>query len=76
MNIDFDAFHKKRKRSVTELIKDKMQVLDDFNICDKNDKQMKEKLREAIAKKPDRDPGEVLDYYCRPIIQDEVNSWI
>lgn len=57
------------------VIKDKMRVLHDFGICDRYDREMKDKLAQAIANKPDKDPREVLDYYCRPLIQAKVNSW-
>lgn len=61
--------------SVKQIIKDKMQVLDDFNICERNDKEMKEELARVIAENPGKDPREVLDYYCRPMIQMTANRW-
>lgn len=60
---------------VYQLINNKMRLLDDFGICERNDKDMKNKLRQAIRDKPDKDPRQVLDYYCRPMIQAKVNSW-
>lgn len=67
-----------RGRNVTakSVIKEKMGVLNDFGICDKDDEEMKRKLEKAIADNPGKDPRRVLDYYCRPIIQKKVNSWI
>lgn len=64
-----------RYKHVNFLIREKMHVLEDFDICKKDDENMKKKLEEAIANNPNRDPREVLDYYCRPIIQSKVNSW-
>ena len=61
--------------TLTGLIKEKMRVLSDFNICDRDDKDMKKRLSQAIQDKPDKDPRQVLDAYCRPMIQKEVNSW-
>lgn len=61
--------------SINKIINTKMQCLDDFNICDKDDKIMKAKLLRAINENPDKDPQRVLDYYCRPLIQEKVNSW-
>lgn len=63
------------KKSTRQVIKDKMKVLSDFNICDKHDKEMIAKLEQAIVDNPRKNPREVLDYYCRPIIQAKVNSW-
>lgn len=60
---------------IRKVIKDKMRVLDDFRICNRHDKEMIKRLKMAIAEKPDKDPREVLDYYCRPMIQDMANSW-
>ena len=62
--------------STKQLIRDKMKVLDDFAICSRYDKTMIEKLKNAIAENPNKDPREALDYYCRPIIQAKVNSWV
>lgn len=64
-----------KSKSVKVLVKDKMRVLADFGICDRRDEEMIQKLCKAIAAKPDKDPREVLDYYCRPIIQAKANSW-
>lgn len=64
------------EKGTKKLINEKMRCLDDFGICDKYDPDMKERLKQAIAAKPDRDPREVLDYYCRPIIQEKINSWV
>lgn len=63
------------KTSLTKLINQKMQCLDDFGICSKHDKNMKSKLLQAVADNPDKDPRQVLDYYCRPLIQAKVFSW-
>lgn len=71
MKTDFGT----RGKTIKTLIKDKMQVLDDFGICDKNDKEMKEELARQIEEHPDRDPRSVLDYYCRPMIQMTANRW-
>lgn len=53
-----------------------MKVLSDFNICSKNDENMIKKLEEVISNNPEKDPRHVLDYYCRPMIQAKVNSWL
>jgi len=58
-----------------QAVKDKMRVLSDFGICSRSDKDMIARLQQAIKEKPDKDPREVLDYFCRKIIQDKVNSW-
>lgn len=64
-----------RYKDIQRLIREKMNVLEDFDICKKDDQEMRRKLKEAIQNNPNRDPREVLDYYCRPIIQSKVNSW-
>ena len=61
--------------TLTGLVKEKMRVLSDFGICDKYDETMRKRLFQEIQDKPDKDPREVLDAYCRPMIQKEVNSW-
>ena len=68
----------KPNKSPTEktLIKEKMRVLDDFAICSRYDETMKKRLERAIKEHPDKDPQEVLDSYCRPMIQEKVNSWV
>lgn len=66
----------KFRKSIKAMINEKMKVLDDFGICDRHDKEMREKLRKAVENKPDKDPRETLDYVCRPLIQAKVNSWI
>lgn len=71
MKTDFGT----RGKTIKTLIKDKMQVLDDFGICDKNDEAMKTELARQIEEHPDRDPRAVLDYYCRPMIQMTANRW-
>lgn len=63
------------KKHVKQVIGNKMRCLDDFGICDRYDKEMIAKLEKAIAEKPDKDPQEVLDYFCRPMIQNKINSW-
>lgn len=60
---------------IKTVIKDKMRVLSDFGICNIGDDRMKEKLERQILEHPDKDPREVLDYYCRPMIQAVANSW-
>lgn len=67
---------RKHEFSTKQIINDKMKVLHDFDICDRHDEKMKNKLKQAILSNPNKDPREVLDYYCRPLIQDKVNSWI
>lgn len=62
-------------KSIKNIINDKMRCLDDFGICGKDDKAMREKLNQVIIDNPDKDPRCVLDYYCRPMIQAKVNSW-
>lgn len=52
-----------------------MKVLDDFGICEKNDKSMIAKLEQVVKDHPEKDPREALDYYCRPMIQAKVDSW-
>lgn len=66
----------KFRKSIKAMINEKMKVLDDFGICDRHDKEMREKLRKAVENKPDKDPRETLDYVCRPLIQAKVNGWI
>lgn len=63
-------------KSMKQLIKDKMKVLDDFGICSRYDKEMVKKLENVIAENPNKDPREALDYYCRPMIQAKANSWV
>lgn len=64
------------KSSIKQAVKDKMRVLSDFYICDQYDKDMEAKLYAEIEKKPDKDPREVLDYFCKPMIQEVVNRWV
>lgn len=59
-----------------QLINDKMRCLEDFDICDRFNKEMRKKLEQAIADKPDKNPREVLDYFCRPMIHAKINSWV
>ena len=61
--------------SVKQVIEEKMRVLHDFGICDRYDENMRAKLKHAIDERPNDDPRTVLDYFCRPMIQDKVNSW-
>lgn len=63
------------KNPYNQIIKNKMRCLSDFEICDERDEEMKAKLKQAILDKPDKDPQEVLDYFCRPMIQAKINSW-
>ena len=64
------------EKSIKQTIKDKMRVLDDFGICEIDDERMIIKLQDEIAKYPDKDPRVVLDSYCRPMINEMVNSWV
>lgn len=63
-------------KSITDMINEKMKVLDDFNVCDKKDPEMREKLRERIESQSNRDPRTVLDQFCRPLIQAKIRSWL
>lgn len=63
------------KKSIDQAIKDKMRCLDDFYICDRYDPEMIAKLKQVVAEHPDKDPREVLDYYCRGMIQAKAKSW-
>lgn len=74
MRLD-NFYDAKGKGAVRRLIKEKMTVLADFDICSKDDEYMIHNLKEAIDRRPDVDPRQALDYYCRPIIQEKVNSW-
>ena len=67
--------HFKNPVNIKRIIDDRMRVLDDFFICDKHDERMRSMLANAIAEKPDRDPEEVLEFFCRPMIQAKINSW-
>ena len=57
------------------IVKNKMQCLDDFGICSKDDADMAAKLYKAIEDNPNKDPRVVVDTYCRKMIQDKINSW-
>lgn len=63
-------------RTINAMINEKMIVLEDFGICGRNDKTIREKLKKAIEDKPEKDPREVIDYICRPWIHSKINSWI
>ena len=63
-------------RSVTSIIKDKMRCLEDFDICNRDDKEMIASLEKAVAANPEKDPQLVVDMYCRKMIQDKINSWV
>lgn len=63
------------KKDYGQVIRDKMRCLDDFGICDRFNKEMRNKLELAILENPDKDPREVLDYFCRPMIQAKINTW-
>ena len=67
--------HGGKRDKVRSVVNDKMRVLEDFEICDKDDKSMISKLEQVIKEHPEKDPRETLDYYCRPMIQAKVNSW-
>lgn len=62
-------------KTINFMINEKMIVLEDFGICGRHDKTIREKLKKAIEDKPEKDPREVIDYICRPWIHDKVNSW-
>lgn len=66
---------KREQSSIKEVIKCKMRLLDDFGICDKHDKEMEAKIAKAINDRPDKDPREVADIYCRPMVLAVVNNW-
>lgn len=66
---------KTKSASSKTLIKEKMTVLEDFNICSRYDQDMIKKLEHVLEQYPDKNPRVVLDIYCRPIIQKKVNSW-
>ena len=66
---------KSEQSSIKEIIKCKMRLLHDFGICDKHDDEMEAKIAKAINDHPDKDPREVADIYCRPMVQAVVNSW-
>ena len=65
----------KESTSIKQVVHDKMRVLADFDICEGNDRDMMNKLEKVIREHPDKDPREVLDYFCRPMIQAKANSW-
>lgn len=65
----------KGEGSIKRLIKEKMIVLADFDICAKDDEKMIHNLREIISRRPNSDPRRVLDCYCKPIIQEKLRSW-
>lgn len=62
-------------KSIKTIINEKMRCLDDFGVCSYNDKEMRDKLKKAIAKYPDKTPQEAIDYYCRPLIYNKVWSY-
>ena len=64
-----------KRENVRSIINDKMRVLDDFDICDRQDQNMISKLEQYIKDHPEKTPREGLDHYCRPMIQAKVNSW-
>lgn len=64
------------RTSIKRIINEHMIILDDFDICDKYDHSMRNRMEAAIAAKPDKDPDLVLELFCRPLIQDKVNSWV
>ena len=63
-------------RTINAMINEKMIVLEDFGICGRHDKTIREKLKKAIEDKPKKDPREVIDYICRPWIHSKINSLI
>lgn len=66
---------KKAGNSIKTMVSEKMQLLEDFEICKKDDPQMKKNLENAIQDNPNRDPQAVLDSYCRPLIHKMMDSW-
>ena len=62
-------------KSIKTIINEKMRCLDDFGVCSYNDKEMRDRLKKAIAKYPDKTPQEAIDYYCRPLIYNKVWSF-
>lgn len=65
----------KNSIGITQAVNAKMKVLADFKICNECDNAMRIELIQAAKNKPEKDLREVLDYYCRPMIQAKVNSW-
>ena len=61
--------------SIKTIINEKMRCLDDFGICSYNDTEMRDRLKKAIVKYPDKTPQEAIDYYCRPLIYNKVWSY-
>ena len=61
--------------SIKTIINEKMRCLDDFGICSYNDTEMRDRLKKAIAKYPNKTPREAIDYYCRPLIYNKVWSF-
>lgn len=61
--------------TVKSMITDKMQLLDDFEICQKTDKEMREKLMKVVTSNSDKDPRVVLDSYCRRLLHKKMESW-
>ena len=61
--------------SVKTLINEKMRCLDDFGICEYDDRSMRHTLKKLISDNPDKDPQELIDYYCRPMIYNKVWSY-
>ena len=61
--------------SIKTIINEKMRCLDDFGVCSYNDKEMRDRLKKAIAKYPDKTPQQAIDYYCRPLIYNKVWSF-
>ena len=61
--------------SIKTIINEKMRCLDDFGICSYSDKEMRNRLKQAIAKYTDKTPQEAIDYYCRPLIYNKVWSY-
>ena len=63
-------------RTINAMINEKMIVLEDFGICGRHDKAIRDKLKKALEDKPKKDPREVIDYICRPWIHSKINSLI
>lgn len=62
-------------RTIKKMINEKMRLLDDFRVCEYSDDAMRKRLEEAIKERPNVDPQIVLDSYCKPLVQEVMNSW-
>lgn len=64
-----------RDATIKMIINNKMRCFDDFGICSYDDKEMREKFREAIDARPTVDPQIALDSYCKPFIEKTIFGW-